>query len=316
MHKGNSTGIRAALASAFFLGLAPIFGKQAIAAGLSPLAVVALRTSMAAGLLLLLVSLYKRSYLYIYPAGLLGCTLAGTINGLGSILYYMALGRLSASVGQLLYSLYPVFVAFWLILDRQPPSRMTITRIVLGSVAVILLTNRQGNHVDIIGVLLMLGAAALYALHLPINQRVLYDVPAPTVTLYTLIAMSIVVVPTYFLFDRQWPQTSVPWTPVIGLTIVTFLSRLSLFMGVKHIGGMQTAILGLGELLVTLITGHLWLHESLSLMQWLGAIGLSASLLLIAFDKSNLENRHNKGGWLKWLRPPDFPADIPWSSRD
>jgi drug/metabolite transporter (DMT)-like permease len=87
-------------------------------------------------------------------------------------------------------------------------------------------------------------------------------------------------------------------------------------MGVKHIGGMQTAILGLGELLVTLITGHLWLHESLSLMQWLGAIGLSASLLLIAFDKSNLENRHNKGGWLKWLRPPDFPADIPWSSRD
>ena len=47
----------------------------------------------------------------------------------------------------------------------------------------------------------MLGAAALYALHLPINQRVLYEVPAPTVTLYTLLAMSAVVVPAYLVFD-------------------------------------------------------------------------------------------------------------------
>jgi len=100
---------------------------------------------------------------------------------------------------------------------------------------------------------MMLGAAILYALHLPINQRVLYEVPAPTVTLYTLLAMSAVVVPAYLIFDQKWPSLELPWWPVFGLTLVTSLSRLSLFMGIKHIGGMQTALLGLGELLVTIL---------------------------------------------------------------
>ena len=52
----------------------------------------------------------------------------------------------------------------------------------------------------------MLIGSAMYALHLPINQRVLYDVPAPTVTVYTLLAMSFIVIPVYFIFDRSWPR--------------------------------------------------------------------------------------------------------------
>src|SRR5258708_36235423 len=129
MLKGRAKGILAALSSAAFLGLTPVFGKLALIFGFSPLAVVALRTGMAAGLIFLIMVLFYRSYFYIFPLGLLGCLLAGLINGAGSILYYMALGRLSASVGQILYLLYPFFVAVWLILDHQPPSRLTMLRV-------------------------------------------------------------------------------------------------------------------------------------------------------------------------------------------
>ena len=115
MPRARETGIAAALSSAFFLGLCPVFGKLAINAGFSPLATVALRTSFAALLVLLIVLVFYRSQFYIFPVGLLGCVLAGLINGAGSILYYMALGRLSASLGQILYSLYPFFVAMWLL---------------------------------------------------------------------------------------------------------------------------------------------------------------------------------------------------------
>ena len=197
MQKGSTKGIYAALSSAAFLGISPVFGKLAINYGFSPLAVAALRTSMAAGLIFIVMLLFYRPYLYIYPVGLAGCLLAGVINGLGSILYYMALGRLDASVGQTLYLIYPFFVAFWLILDRQPPSRVTIFRMGLAGLSLLLVTSLPNHPVDPIGVAMMLGAAALYALHLPINQRVLYEVPAPTVTLYTLIAMTIVVLPAY-----------------------------------------------------------------------------------------------------------------------
>ncbi len=141
-------------------------------------------------LLLLIVAIFKRSFLYIFPIGLAGCVLAGVINGVGSLFYYLALDRLSASLGQLLYSLYPFFVAIWLILDHQPPSWLTMLRLSIATAAVLLLTNVPGTHVDPVGVVMMLVAAILYALHLPINQRVLYEVPAPTVTLYTLLSMS------------------------------------------------------------------------------------------------------------------------------
>jgi drug/metabolite transporter (DMT)-like permease len=309
MMRKHDMGVRAALLSAVFLGLAPVFGKQAILLSFSPIAVVGFRTLLAALLLLLIVAIFNRQYLYIYPAGLIGCGLAGFFNGLGSILYYAALGRINASIGQLLYSLYPLFVAIIMIFDSQPPSRFTIFRIFLATIAIIFLTYTSRGTVDIIGVLEMLFASILYALHLPINQRVLYDIPAPTVTLYTLIAMSLVVFPAFLIFDRTIP-TDANWWPVIGLTLVTFLSRLLLFLGVKHLGGLQTALLGLLELLVTLGLSILWLQESLTLTQWIGAGILIASTLLVHFEKSSGERKPHRGGWLSWLTPPGIPPDL------
>ncbi|MFN8414366.1 MAG: DMT family transporter, partial [Anaerolineales bacterium] len=253
---------------------------------------------------------FSRKYLYIFPVGLIGCALAGTINGLGSILYYLALARLDASVGQLLYSLYPFFVALWLILDHQPPSKLTFFRIALATLAVVLLTSIPKQTTNYVGVLMMFGAAILYAMHLPINQRVLYEVPAPTVAVYTLLAMSMVVIPAYFIFDGSWPKATVPWLPVFGLTSVTMFSRIALFLGVKKIGGMQTALLGLAELLIAILFSHLWLGESLSLLQWIGAIALGLSLTLVMFETPPPPTKGGKSGWLSWIRAPGLPKDM------
>ena len=302
----RKAGVRAALLSAGFFGLTPIFGKLAVNLGVSPLAVVGYRTILAALLVLLITAILNRKYLYIYPAGLIGCGLAGLLNGVGSIFYYAALNRINASLGQLLYSLYPLFVAIVLFFDSQPPSRLTVLRIFLAIVAIIFLTNLSSGTVDVIGVLQMLLASILYAAHLPINQRVLYDIPAPTVTLYTLMAMSLVVFPAFLIFDRTVPQPGT-WWPIIGLTLVTLLARLSLFLGVKHLGGMQTALLGLLELLVTLGLSIIWLRESLNVSQWIGAGILCASTLLVYFEKAPGIRKPGKGGWLGWLTPPQPP---------
>lgn len=309
MTKKYTAGILAAFSSAVFLGFAPVFGKLAITQGFSPFAAVALRTGFAAGILLLVMLLFYRRFLYIFPVGLIGCILAGAINGLGSLFYYLALQRLDASLGQLLYSLYPFFVALWLILDHQPPSRLTVFRISLATIAVLLLTNVPNNPMDSVGVAMMIAAAILYAMHLPINQRVLYEVPAPTVALYTLLSMSAVVIPAYLIFDRSLPPVDAPWLPVAGLTFVTIFSRVALFLGVKKIGGMQTALLGLAELLIAIIFSSLLLGESLSLTQWLGVVGLGTSLFLVRYEKPAPFAPAAKTGWLSWIRPPGLPKD-------
>ena len=70
MQNGRNTGINAALISALFLGLAPVFGKAAMGAGkFSPLGVVALRTSMAALLLVIIMAVFKREIPLHLPGG-------------------------------------------------------------------------------------------------------------------------------------------------------------------------------------------------------------------------------------------------------
>jgi drug/metabolite transporter (DMT)-like permease len=122
--------------------------------------------------------------------------------------------------------------------------------------------------------------------------------------------MSVVVVPAYLLFDRQLPNIGVSWTPILGLTLVTFFSRLMLFLGIKTLGGIQTALLGLSELIVSITVGHIWLHDTLNSSQWIGALFLCSSLILIGFDKIQPEKRRVRG-ILSWLRPPDVTTDIP-----
>lgn len=310
--KDRSKGITAALGSAVFLGLAPIFGKQSIILGFTPLAVVAIRTTIAALLLLLFLLLFKRSFFYIYPLGFAGCMTAGIINGLGSILYYSALSRLDAGIGQLLYSFYPLFVAFWLFIDRQSISRITFFRLTLSIPAVYLLISNSKERIDLLGAILMVGAALLYALHLLINQRVLFEVPAPTVTFYTLVGMTITVLTAYLIFNPTLPQSNTTWWPLMAMALITFFARITLFMGVKHLGGLQTSLLGLGELLITVILAQVFLHETLSPLQWLGAGLMAFNLLLVGYDKPTSIKRFGKG-FLNWLNPPSItPTDFPF----
>jgi drug/metabolite transporter (DMT)-like permease len=311
---GRAKGIQAALTSAVFLGMAPIFGKQAILLGFTPFAVVFLRTGIAFLLLLAVMLIFWRRYFYIYPVGLIGCILAGATNGLGSVFYYVGLSRINAGVGQLIYSFYPIFVALWLLLDRQTIRRMTLFRLVLAVPGIILLISAEGSNVDLMGALFMLISALMYALHLIINQRILYEAPAQTVTLYTLLAMSLTVTLPFLFFDRTIPAFDISWSAVLGLAVITFISRITLFLGVKHLGGLQTAILGLGELVITISFAHFWLGEQLLPLQWIGAALLAASIFLVGFDRHVPEKRYATG-ILSWLNPPQInPKDIPWQS--
>jgi drug/metabolite transporter (DMT)-like permease len=306
-------GITAALSSAVFLGMLPIFGKLAFAFGFSPLALVAVRTTVAALLILILMAANMRAYFYIFPVGLIGCLLAGFINGLGSILYYTALNRVDAGVGHMLYSFYPLFLALWLMLDRQPITRITIFRLLLTFPAVILLIVPANTSVDLLGALMMLGSAILYALHMLINQRILYEAPAQTVTLYTLLAMAVTVDITVLVGGWKFPASPVLWWPVLAMALITFFSRITLFMGIKHLGSLQTALLGLAELFVTILLAQTWLGEELTPLQWIGAVLLFVSLMLVGFDRVTPQKRFTKG-WLGWLKPPKIrPNDIPWS---
>jgi drug/metabolite transporter (DMT)-like permease len=244
----------------------------------------------AAGVLWVFYLIFWRKAIRISGGNLMGCIGMGVANGVGSLLYYTGLTRIDASLAQLLYTLYPIWVFVFLIAAGHLVSRRSILRLVLALAGVVALTYTGTRHVDAVGLLLLLSSGACYGWHLVLGQWTLVDVDSRTVTLYVLTTMAVVVATARVVDGSPWTPVSVAgWLAVLGLTLLpTILARLLVFAGLQSLGGAQTSLLGLAELLVALLFAFFLLGERLSLWQWLGGGLLVASVVLGSRD-SNLE---------------------------
>ncbi|MBZ0293552.1 MAG: DMT family transporter [Anaerolineae bacterium] len=276
-------GILAAVFTPIFLGVAPVLGKTAINAGAQPFTVATLRTLAAVLLLWIAYLLFFRRYIYIYPAGLLGCVVVGIVNGIGSLFYYSGLGLVDAGLAQLLNGMYLVFAVVLVRITGERPNRRTLVRVGMALVALVLLTGFGGEAIDWWGVGLMVGSAIMFAGTFILSQNVLYEMPSPTVALYVLTTMGLVVSMVWLATGAQdvtaFADTAM--MPILLLGISTALSRLAMFAGVKILGSMQTAILAIAEIAVALTLAFVFLGERLTTEQWIGVGILGLSILLV-----------------------------------
>ena len=290
--------IGATLSATVLSGFAPILGKFAYGAGVAPFTLVALRTVLAAGLLWAFYALVWRRYIRIPRRLLPGCIGMGVANGLGSLLYYSGLSRMDASLAHLLYAMYPFWVFIFLSAAGHLVSRLAIVRLALALLSVVLLTWQGGGLVDLLGVTLMIGAGALYGWHLVLGQWSLADVDSRTVTLYSLTTMAVVVCIAWLFEPRPTaPITTEGWTAIVLLALFpTALARLLVFAGLKRLGGFQTSLLSIAEVLVAVAASFLLLGESFTVQQWIGAALFAVSVLLIGRD-TGLEVADEQAWW-------------------
>lgn len=275
-------GAAAALSTPVLLGMAPIFGKLALFTGVDAFTVAALRTLLAVLLLWLAYLLFARRFVFIYPAGLLGCLVIGTINGIGSLFYYSGLSLLDASLVQLINGLYLALAVLLSRIGGQRASTRTLIRVLLAMAALLLITS-LGAGLNWTGVGLMLGSALMFAGTVILSQYVLYEMPAPTATLYILTTMGVVVTVVWLALSPtlEAGMLQAAFWPIFLLGLTTALSRLAMFSGIKFLGGMQTAVLAIAEIGVALLLAALVLGEALTMGQWLGVGLLFFSMLLI-----------------------------------
>ena len=278
-------GVVATVTASFFLGWAPILGKLAYTGGVTPYTLVAFRTITAALLIWLLFVLFWRHEIAIGWHSLIGCIAVGAVNGFGSLLYFTGLSRLDASRSSLLNTLYPLWVVLFLFASGQPLTHLTMARLALSTLGIYLLTLARPGEVDWLGVTLMIASAATYGWHLVLGQWVLADVPARKAALYILTTMACVVGVARALQARPVePIVTTGWYAILSLGLTTALSRLAMFSALERLGGVETALAGLLELLVSLVLAFLLLGERLTLVQWIGGGLLVISLTMMARD--------------------------------
>lgn len=281
------SGIQSGLLASFLLGWAPILGKFAYQANVDPMTLAALRTVVAALFLWLTYSLFWRRRMRLRWQEMLSCLLVGMINGIGSLFYYSGLERLDASRASLLATLYPVWVVIFLAASGQPIRRLTLIRLGASLAGAVLVTSpwMMGSIADYLGVMLMVASAAINGWYLVMGQWVLADVPARSGTLYIITGMAAMVATARGMSGEPLEPIAVSgWLAIVALGLTTALSRMAMFLSLEKLGGVQTAIISLMELAVSLGLAFIFLGDRLSAFQWIGAVLLLGGGVLARLD--------------------------------
>ena len=96
------------------------------------------------------------------------------------------------------------------------------------------------------------------------------------------------------------PITTTGWSAIVALGLTTALSWLAMFSALRWVGGIETSLGGLLELLVSLMLAFLLLGERLTLMQSAGGALLMVGMVLMSRDQGMRLAQGNEP--LEWKR--------------
>ncbi len=276
----RSRGLLLVLLAALCLSTVPSVVRYGLQSGADPLQLLAPRMVLGAGLLWLWIGVTRPHRMRIDPRGLRDCTLAGAINALNLLLFYLGLRRVGASVAILIFSVYPALLLLLLHLRGESVNRRDMIRLSLALSGLALIAD-FGGTVDPVGVALILGCAVLYAFYMLILHARLVGYAASTSALWIVTVLAIGSVLMRPLGNPGGPLDAAGWAVVVWSGVVgTAVARLAAIEGVRLLGGAQTALLLPVEVVLSLFWAAAFLGERISARQAAGALLVFASVLL------------------------------------
>jgi drug/metabolite transporter (DMT)-like permease len=280
-HRNYVGGLILALLGVLCVSVAPTLIKVGLTAAIDPVTLLALRMISAAIVFWPLSLLLWPDKLRIDRRGLKACAAVGLTNTISLLCFYLALTRIEASVGLIIFSLYPLAALLMLAVRGERITGRSYIRLGLAILGVYFLLGFTGT-VDLLGILFALGAATGYALHMNLIQWNLSSYASQTVALYTITTMALLTTIIRLLQCVPWrPLSPIGWGVVLGTGVVaTILARLALFAGIHRVGSGQVALLGPVETFFSTLWAILFLGEQLTVWQWIGGLLIVLSAML------------------------------------
>jgi probable blue pigment (indigoidine) exporter len=209
----------------------------------------------------------------------------GTLNiGGFFVLLFVSAYRLPGGVAALVGSVQPMLVLF--IAASLLGDRIRLIHVVtclFGSAGVALLVLKATASLDVIGVLAALGGALFMAFGVVLTKRWgrPKGVSVLTLTAWQLTVGGLVLVPFVFAFEGL--PSSINGTNVTGyLYLIVFGSVVGYtvwFRGFERLPAVAISFLGQISPIVATILGYLFLSQTLSLLQIVGAVTILGAIL-------------------------------------
>ncbi|GAA6526364.1 EamA family transporter [Intrasporangium sp. DVR] len=299
-HRHPLLGLGAALASSAAFATSGAFAKSLLIGGWTPGAVVTLRITIAAAVLLLPTlwvlrgrwPVLRRSARLVIGYGLTGvagCQLA----------YFYAVSHLSVGVALLLEYLAPVLIVGWLWLrHRQAPRPLTVVGVVLAMAGLLLVLDVLGGmRLSAAGVLWGLTAAVSLVLYFLITAQVDEDLPpialagsglAVGAAVLWLASLVGVLDTTRGAATVVVGAATVPWwVPVLVISIVAAaFAYVAGVAAVRMLGAKVASFVALSEVLFAVLFAWLVLAELPTPVQLVGGALIVAGLVAVRADES------------------------------
>ncbi|QES47216.1 hypothetical protein DEJ50_04585 [Streptomyces venezuelae] len=278
-------GVAAVGASAVGFGLLPVLAVWGADTGLNVMTLLILRFALTAALLPLLMPRtprHERSR--PAPRDLGGLFLLGLLFALQSVLYLLAVERITPGLAVLLHYIYPVFVLVLGVALRHDTARPRLLLPLGVALAGLALTVGSPGEADTVGVLCALGCALVYALYVVLGTRLSGRIGPQQLTLYVVlwsaVSLAAVAVPAG-RFDLGFEPSG--WAAVAAIAVLSTAMPIALFfVGAKKLGATGASILSMLEPVVGVLAAWALLGESVTLLQLAGgAILLGGAVLSV-----------------------------------
>ncbi len=280
------TGAGLCVLSAAGFATLSILGKFAFASGMSMAGFLSLRFGGAALLLAGYLVLTRRQR--TFPGIRLGVILFA-LGALGyftqSSLYFLGLQRVSASLSSVLLYVYPIFVALlaWAVKHKAPATAEWAAMALALAGVVLTVGPSGGGAIDALGVIFLIGSAAGYSIYILASDRFAPRAGSLMSTAYITAGASFSFAVTGFL-TRTWVVVPTPRAIGILLGLVLFSTIIPLvtfLAGMARVGPTAASLLSTLEPVFTVILAVIFLRETLTPTQLVGAsLVLSAVVLL------------------------------------
>ena len=254
-----------------------IFGTNGILVhhiSLASSQIILMRT-LIGGLLLTLIVLLRGGFDRAgIRADLLPLLLGGSVLGLNWVALFEAYRQLNVSLATLIYYVGPILVLlFSPLLFREKLNSRKITSVVFVAVGLVCISGSIAlRGMSMRGLLTAAVSALFYAAVIIFNKRITNTGGLQTAALELDIAFVIVLIYMMLTVGLPHPAVSdIPWIAVIGL-VNTGLAYLLYFSGLQKLPAQSAALISYVDPVSALVFSALFLHETMTPVQILGAV--------------------------------------------
>ncbi|OKS85354.1 EamA family transporter [Mucilaginibacter polytrichastri] len=270
----NKKGFEIPAVPAVLLSIVSVQSGAAIAKGIFPVLGATSTSSLRIGLSALILLLFNRPNIRnLSRTQWKAVALYGLTLGAMNVIFYMAIARIPLALGVALEFIGPLALAL-----TGSKRMIDFVWVILAAVGIALIAPWHHNGLDITGVLLALLAGAFWAAYILLGGRISKIMDGSKAVTIGMVFASLVVLPIA-IGDGLISHLK-PWMLLSGFALALLSSAIPFTLemkALKKIPAKTFSILMSLEPAVAAISGLVFLHEYLSLYEW-----LAVALIIIA----------------------------------